>query len=231
MDSDSLVYVLAIMQGMSSKNTAIALLIGLIIFALYIFRIDEALIFHSDFARDLYEILKVAQGNLTLLGPKLSFGGLYAGPYYFYLFVPVFILTGISILSIPIFNAFLFACSLAYFAKKTIDKHSLTKGIFATICLSSVTLTVFAARSPGNATSYLPLLLILLTYIHFERIDSRLKLIVLGLTFGIIVNFTLAALVLFLPLTFLLAAKLTSKSGNKKSYKNNFSFFKCYCAS
>ncbi len=196
---------------MKRKNVFGALLLGLLTFALYVYKIETSLIFHSDFARDLYEIIKIAKGNLTWLGPKHSFGGLYAGPYYFYLFVPIFWLTNFSILSLPIFNAFLFSSALSYFAKKSIDKYSIWKGIVATLCLSIITLTVYTARSPGNANTYIPLLLLLLTYIHFERIDTRLKIIILGLMYGIILNFTLTAIILFLPLTIIIISKIKHK--------------------
>jgi len=37
--------------------------------------------FHPDFARDIYDILTIIQGKLTLIGPKLSFGGIYSGDW------------------------------------------------------------------------------------------------------------------------------------------------------
>lgn len=188
---------------MLKRSTVFALLFGLCSFILFIYKIQNSLIYHPDFARDLYEILKIAQGDLTLLGPKLSFGGLYSGPYYFYLFVPAFLLSGLNIMALPLFNAFLFSCALGYFAKKTIEKYTLWKGTLATLCLSVITLTVFAARSPNNGTSYIALLLVFLTIIHFEKIDRPLKLSLLGLLFGVIINFTFAILTL-LPSVFIM---------------------------
>ncbi len=71
---------------MLKKELIISALLGFFVFFLVSFKIEESLIFHSDFARDLFNILKISQGNHTLLGPKLSFGGLYPASYYFYLF-------------------------------------------------------------------------------------------------------------------------------------------------
>lgn len=180
-------------------------------FVLFTFRIDISTIYHSDFARDLYEILKIAQGNLTLLGPKLTFGGLYNAPYYFYLFVPVFLLSGFSILSINFFNAFLFACAIGYFSKKALEKYSLWKGIAAAICISTINLYIFASRSPSNANTYIAFLLILLTYIQFESINGKWKLLFIGFMYGVIMNFDLAAAILFPSLLILIVYKIQDK--------------------
>ena len=56
------------------KNIIYGLIIALTVFFIIVFRINNSLIFHSDFARDLFNILKISQGDQTLLGPKLSFG-------------------------------------------------------------------------------------------------------------------------------------------------------------
>ncbi len=108
---------------MLKKELIISALLGFFVFFLVSFKIEESLIFHSDFARDLFNILKISQGNHTLLGPKLSFGGLYPASYYFYLFVPAFLLSGFNIESIVYFNAFLFAFAISYFFVNALKKY------------------------------------------------------------------------------------------------------------
>ena len=64
--------------------------------------------YHPDFARDLCDLLSIIRGKLTLIGPKTSFGGIYNGPYYYYLFAPIFYLTNLNIYSLLVFNLLLF---------------------------------------------------------------------------------------------------------------------------
>lgn len=196
---------------MFKKSTLISIFLAFFSYLLFIYKIDSSTIYHSDFARDLYEILKISQGNLTLLGPKLSFGGLYTAPYYFYLYVPVFILTGFNLFSIPVFNAFLFSLAIGYFSKKTVEKYGPLKGILATILISTTTLIIFASRNPNNGSAYLSFLLMLLTYIYFEDINHWLKLLAIGFIFGVLVNFSFSNVVLLPSLLILFMYKLKDR--------------------
>lgn len=72
---------------------------SIVLFALGFFlrsyRISEYLIFLGDEGRDALIVKRmVLDGELTLLGPTASVGGIYLGPIYYYLMVPFLVLFG-----------------------------------------------------------------------------------------------------------------------------------------
>ena len=107
------------------KKYIVPLIIFFISFFILFFRLSSSVAFVGDFGRDLYEIAKIASGNLTLLWPKGSFGGLYTTPYYYYLFVIPFILGGKSLIGVLLFNCFLFV-SESLSATKTLLSLAIT---------------------------------------------------------------------------------------------------------
>ncbi len=185
--------------------------IALIAFFIFVFSLKESFIFHSDFARDIYGILKISQGNLTLLGPKVSFGGLYTAPYYFYLFVPAYILSGLNISGILYFNALLSAAAIFYFFYKAAEKFPLWKATVVSFVLALMPLYLFSARSPSVSTSGLPLLLIFLTYVYFNKIDKPLIILILGFFFGVVINFGFLHFLILIPVFILILSKLKKK--------------------
>ena len=196
---------------MSKKNILLAIIVGLVVFFIISFKISDSLIFHSDFARDLFNILKISQGNRTLLGPKLSFGGLYPASYYFYLFVPAFLLSGFNILSLVYFNTFLFALAVTYFFINALKKFSLWKSVTASLAITLIPIFLFASRNPSVSNTLLSFLLMLLTYIYFNKIDRPFVLVFLGLVFGIIINFGFISFLILLPVYLMILNKLKYK--------------------
>ncbi len=156
-----------------------SLIVIIISFIIYTYKLKASLFYHPDFSRDLHDILKITQGRPMLIGPKLTFGGLYLGPYYYYLFAPVFFVVDANIISILYFNAFLFAIALGYFFKKTYEIYPLWKTIIATLTLLFTPIFIVGSRFPSNAYSFIPLLLILLTYIYFNPVQKKLPLFIL----------------------------------------------------
>jgi len=193
------------------KNIFYGLIISFIVFIIITFRLNDSLIFHSDFARDLFEILKISQGNQTLLGPKLSFGGLYTASYYYYLFVPVFLLSGFKIMSIFYFNALLFVLAILYFFVKAIKKYSLWKVTMASILFAIIPIFLFSSRNPSISNTHLALLLMFLTFVYFNQIEQPIIILILGFLFGVIINFGFLNLLLLLPVYLLIIYKLKKK--------------------
>ena len=183
----------------------IPIIVFLITYVIYIFKLDQTFFYHPDFAWDLHEILKIAQGDIAFIGPKLTFGGLYTGPYYFYLYVPIFFLTRYSIASVFYFNAFLFSLALAYFCKKAIEAYGKNKGLFSSLALGLTPLFIIGGRSPSNAYAFIPFFLFLLTTLFFNKKFSRSLIIFIGFIFGVILNFHYVNL-LFLPAILLFLA-------------------------
>lgn len=173
-------------------------------FILYNYKLTTSHWYHPDFSRDLYEILKITRGDFTLLGPKLTFGGLYTGPYQFYLFAPIFWLTNANINALLSFNVLLFVAALGYFTLKSYQKYGLIKSVVASLSIGLLPLYIFASRDPSNAYTYIPFLFFLLTYIYFTDSYKWYVLIGLGFIMGVISNFHFVNFVLLPPIILIL---------------------------
>jgi hypothetical protein len=129
----------------------------------------------------MYEMIKIAQGKPTLIGPALRVG-IFAGPYYYYLFAPVLRIFQYDTNFVLYFNALLFSAALGFMYWK----YSKILPV-AIIGLSNFYL--LSARHPGNGYSYLPLLLVFIITLFIDKNFGKIKVLALGLLAGIIVNF------------------------------------------
>jgi hypothetical protein len=182
---------------MKTKNILTALIFVLVSMLIYCFHLKSSLFYHPDFARDMHEILRISQGKIVWLGPKLTFGGLYLGPYYFYLYVPAYIFSHGSIISVHFFNALLFACAIGYFFYKVVEQKKYFEGVFFPLILLFLPMFVTGARNPSNAYSFVPLFLFFLTYLYFAKSLKTVSLAVLGFLYGVIINFHFINVVFF----------------------------------
>lgn len=189
-----------------------ALVIILLSFFLFAYKLPSSFVFADDFTRDLNDILDITRGKLTLLGPALSFGGLRAGPYYYYLLAPIFFISRANVNTILYLNAGLFAASLGYLFYKLSQKTPVLRALLATGVMALVPVYLYGARNPSNGFSYLPLLLIFLTIITFKRTFSTFGLFSLGVLAGVAANFHFVTL----PLFFLLFLAIFFQIRDKK---------------
>lgn len=196
---------------MNKKNLLASSVLALIFLIIYTFRLKEAFFYHPDLARDLHEILKITQGDFVLLGPKLTFGGLYVGPYYFYIFVPFFLITAANIYSVHFFNALLFAIAIGYFTYEVLKRYFLWSGLLAATVLGFSQILLYGAKNPSNAYTFIPLFSILLTFVYFHSPQKKLELAFLGFLAGVIVNFHFLNVILMPVIFFLLLAHLKKK--------------------
>lgn len=196
---------------MSNKNSLIlALLIGIIVFIFYSWNIVPSYVFGNDAARDLVEIHEILEGDFRLVGPNASFGGLKTGPYYYYLFAPILFFTKGSVEAFLYFNAFIFSLALVFFFWTLLNKNKLIYGILGTITVAVSPLFIYASRNPGNANTYLPFLLIVLTLLSFYPLTGK-NLVLIGFLMGIIVNFQYANVLVFIALSGYLFYKFENK--------------------
>jgi len=155
--------------------------------------------YDSDFGRDVAEIYDITQGDIRLTGPKLSFGGIFTGPYYYYLFAPImFVFAGRPEMMVY-FNLVIFALGagiiswiLSHYQKN--KKSPLS--FLMTLWLVTTSYYIFSIKNPGNAFSYLPLLTVLL--VSFPLLMKSKKIIhwlVWGFLYGVVVNFHLISVV------------------------------------
>lgn len=154
-------------------------LIWVLVFGLvYQTKVVSAFNWNTDWARDLYDMAKILYIKPSLVGPPLT-GAIFSGPYYYYFFVPVLKFGGEN--AILLFNAWLFsfAVGVAYLI--------VPSNVFV-MAIGFFPIYWKAARNPGNAFSYLPLLLIWLLVIAKKRILGKWQSFFWGILGGIVVN-------------------------------------------
>src|SRR3989344_9057135 len=191
------------------NKKVITIIVVLASFLILSYHLTSSFIFHPDFARDLFDITRISQGKFMLIGPKLTFGGIYSGPYYYYLFVPILLLSQYNIDAVLFFNTFLFSLSLGFFFYKVSTKQSFLASILATSAFLFSPLFLIASRNPSNAFTYIPFLLILMTIIYFDDIQKPKQILFLGIGAGIIATFHLVSIsaLFFISILFLYKLK------------------------
>lgn len=154
---------------------------------------------------------KIAQGQFTLLGPKLSFGGTYAAPYYYYFFTPSLLLSGLNVFSIVYTNAFLFALGLGVMLFLAKPHYGLKKSLLLTLAVGLLPMYIFGSHYPGNGLSYIPLLLIFLLLLYLRNYQSKRQLFLLGLVSGILTTTHPTNLLVIIPLLLIITFQLKKK--------------------
>ncbi len=167
------------------------LLIVIFSFLVLSHKLPSSFIFHPDFARDVFDITRISQGKLMLIGPKLTFGGIYSGPYYYYLLLPILALTNYSINALLYFNTALFAVALGFLFYELSRRFSIYESILGVSVILFSPFYLIASRNPSNAFTYIPFLIILLTILYFYKITKPKQLILMGIFAGILVTFHL----------------------------------------
>ena len=175
---------------------------------LYCFRLVSSYSYDNDFGRDLVDIYAITQGDITLLGPKLSFGGLHTGPYYYYLFTPILLLFPGQPEALLYANAVLAWLALCLLGAVWIRLEKWPRGysVLALYWIGISSYFIFSARGPGNAFSYVPWL-VLLIGLYPQIWKRRLWWLwaLYGLAWGMVVNFHLVVLFVLMPLFVALA--------------------------
>lgn len=165
-----------------------------ILLFLLVYKLFQSFTFHPDFARDIYDILTIVQGKMTLIGPKLSFGGIYSGPYY-YLFAPIFFLTGLNLNSLLALNVLIFVAGLICFYYFLSKKYAPLLALAGSFLLAFLPIYVTGSRGPWNGSTYLPMLLVYLSLIFLVPLEGRLFLIfITGFLGGVIANIHLVSI-------------------------------------
>lgn len=140
-----------------------------------------------------------------LIGPKLTFGGIYSGPYYYYLLLPILALTNYSINALLYFNTALFAIALGFLFFELSKRFSLYESALGVSVILFSPFYLIASRNPSNAFTYIPFLLVFLSILYFYKISKPKQLLLMGIFAGILVTFHLVvgSVVLFASLMLL----------------------------
>jgi hypothetical protein len=173
-------------------------------FWFYSHKLIQSTSFIGDFARDLYDILTISKGDIRLIGPKLSFGGIYAAPWYYYLFVPVYVIFGRKIEAILYFNVFLHTSVLLLIYLFLQKKQGNLKSLLITISIAFLPLFIFSARNPGNAFTYQPFLILWFVYYSTKSQYTNKDALFSGLWAGLIASFHIITSLIFIPAWFYL---------------------------
>ncbi|MBI5127047.1 hypothetical protein HZA76_01165 [Candidatus Roizmanbacteria bacterium] len=195
------------------KKYWLLLTLFIISFILFSWKLAHSTSFQGDLGRDLYEIAKISFGNITLLGPKGSFGGIYTTPYYFYMFVPAFLAGDRGLNGIIYFNTLIFSLALVYFAFLAGKKFDNLKGFLAGLTLMLFPFFIFSARNPGNGFTPVALFLVFLSILYFYDLGhlNWLKISILGFSFGLILSMLFVYATVALPILLLVFLLLKDK--------------------
>lgn len=177
------------MNTVLSKRFLLALILTIILFFVYSYRLEQSFSITSDFGRDIYHAARAAQGDLVLIGSKMNLGGYFVGPYFYYFLALPLLLGGFNINFVLYFHTFLFASAIGFFFWALTKKFGVLKALIASISVAFLPVYVLSARYPSNGYSYLPLLLTLFTFIFLDFYKVRpFVLTLLGILAGIIFN-------------------------------------------
>lgn len=179
----------------------------LLFFAIFthFYKLNDYFNLTGDPGRDavtVYDI--IVNKKLTLLGPKTSTGGFYYSPLYFYLLVPVFVLTRLDPIAAPILTAtvgIITVFSLYFIARELFGK----KTAFLASFLYTVSPFVLTQARRGWNPSLLPIFSLLCFYFFFKFLKEKRNHYLLwwGVCFGAGLQFHFA-LIFSLPVYLIL---------------------------
>lgn len=155
------------MNILLSKKLIFAITVTIILFLVYSYRLPQSLLFTSDFGRDIYHSIRIAQGDFVLIGSKMNLGGYFVGPYLYYLLALPLYFSSADINFLLYFHTLLFAASAGFFFYVTSKNFGPLKAFLGTGSIALLPLYILSSRYPSNGYTYLALLLILLTIIFF----------------------------------------------------------------
>ncbi|MFA6016679.1 MAG: hypothetical protein WC744_01165 [Patescibacteria group bacterium] len=195
------------------KKYWLLIILFIISFFVFSFKLPSSTSFEGDLGRDLFEIGKISFGNFTLLGPKGSFGGIYTAPYHYYLFLLPFVNSGRQLNGVLFFNVFLFTLSLVFFSFRMAKKFGKLTGFLSGLTMMLLPFYIFSARNPGNGFTPVAFFVFFLTFIYFYDLNkfNWLKISLLGLFLGIIISSLFVYAIILIPILLFVFLLLKNK--------------------
>lgn len=183
------------------KKHWLIIILAFLSFIIFSYKLQSASSFEGDLGRDLFEIAKISSGNITLLGPKGSFGGIYTAPYHYYLFVLPFILSGKQLSGVLFFNVILFTASLVFFSFHVSKKFGKLTGFLSGLVMMLLPFFLFSSRNPGNGFTPTAFFLFFMTIAYFYDINKfgLVKTLLFGFLFGLILSMLFAYVIVLIP--------------------------------
>lgn len=167
--------------------------------AVYLFKLNLSFHVNSDFGRDIFEMQKIIGGDFTLIGPMLSVG-LFSSPLYFYFYAPILAIFQQNPWAIIYANAIIFSLSFSLMFYFLSYKRNLINTFFFVLIIALLPQTIYSARYPGNAFSYIPFILPLLFFPFINSSPSKKSLFILGVLSFICLSFHPTSIIGIFPL-------------------------------
>lgn len=177
----------------------------ILLLSLYLrfWNIESVFMFGWDQARDAFEVKKILDGELTLLGPRTGVGHFHLGPLYYYLLVPFFFLTHFDPMASNYFNIVvnIFNFLVIFYVFKKI--YSNQAALFSTFIYGVSEYIIKQNQIPWNV-SLVPGISVLITYSLYKIYQKEYKWIfVLVVLTGFFFHIHFTAV--FLPLIIILS--------------------------
>lgn len=143
-----------------SKELILLFCLWLLSLFLRVYQLENVMTFSFDQGRDMVELLKITQGDITLIGPTTGIAGLFLGPFYFYALLPGFILGGGSPVALGYWVALIASLSIpaSYYLLKPITNAKLA--FLGATVLAFLPGALNEARVIWNPTFAVPLLVV-----------------------------------------------------------------------
>lgn len=186
------------------------ILIPVLILALGVFLRTNSLASHAPFDwdqnRDYQEVMKIASGKPTLIGPVAKGeGGFFLGPLYYYLLTPLYLLTGGSPISLPTTSVIIDSLTILLILGLGIYLKNLSFGYIFALLYSVSPSVIDASRISWNVIM-VPLWYIGMVYYLSKPKYSNLELLVIGILSGLTWHIH-AAIIPLAPLLLLLRSR------------------------
>ena len=186
------------------------ILIPVLILALGIFLRTNSLASHAPFDwdqnRDYQEVMKIASGKPTLIGPVAKGeGGFFLGPLYYYLLTPLYLLTGGSPISLPTTSVIIDSLTILLILGLGIYLKNISFGYIFALLYSVSPSVIDASRISWNVIM-VPLWYIGMVYYLSKPKYSNLELLVIGILSGLTWHIH-AAIIPLAPLLLLLRSR------------------------
>lgn len=195
------------MKTISKSRAEILFIVLLCLFAFFLrsFALYRDLFFAFDQGRDAWEMVKIAKGDLTLIGPVTGLSGVFLGPFWYYFIYPWYVVGGGN----PVVAAFgmaglhaLTVGAMYLFARRIAGPVA---GAFAAIMFTFSFTNIMFSRWLSNPTP-LPFFSLLFFFLLWQALSARRKIIfvVAGITLGICLQLEAANAVWYIPTTALI---------------------------
>ena len=97
-----------------TQEVILVILVMLVAIFLRFYNLTQHMSFSYDQGRDFLVLQDMVEGDLKLVGPTTGIDGFHIGPFFYYILLPGFVLSGGSPYGVAIWQALLITASLPF---------------------------------------------------------------------------------------------------------------------